>query len=698
MEGLIPLGILVVIGLIAYLVSVGRDSNYAKLNTIKAEEEKKKNRYDALISEYTFKKNKLEKDRATFDKLVAEKLQAYPHLAAIKADLMTIYYEDAAEYLSTKKSPAYTAAENIRRLRADTEKALAEKHVIEYKLAYLQQLYPVLSQVLSEEFDESNLPKLKKNISLPPQDSCDKRAEILQEQISSLRNELKECRSLEEDQKRTIQLLRQENLVLKKTRSLSSDPASSYSDVYVQSILDSAQKQKEEILQLKKHCDDLRNDIETKDTLISNFGFSSLQERKLPLISAPLLFAYENSLKTDRLEKATNESFSFQYPLTISGIVSSAENQYTTTLQSCTCPDFEIRHTVCKHMLALALQVHAFTPYEDKIHTLIEALIEERGNLNIKWIEIEKNKNEYKKLQKALNDRYQTHPYLAEIVANYKAAKIEANVKDPKTKRDLMAQIKRVEKEKAMLQNQIAVYEYMFPVLNSFKEAPPDKLEQAISNADGTGFHYQWLSPEEYATLTSVEKQQRWIEKYFHHRSANAWEAGIKYERYIGYLCEKEGYKVKYSGALLKLNDMGRDLIATKGKSVYIIQCKRFADHKEIHENHLFQLFGSVTHYASEHPDKKVTGVFVTSTKLSSVAAECADKLSLERYENVVFQEYPIIKCNVSHTGEKIYHLPFDQQYDSVSVEVNKGECYVATVDEAEALGYRHAMRHTYIT
>ena len=52
-----------------------------------------------------------------------------------------------------------------------------------------------------------------------------------------------------------------------------------------------------------------------------------------------------------------------------------------------------------------------------------------------------------------------------------------------------------------------------------------------------------------------------------------------------------------------------------------------------------------------------------------------------------------MIKCNISKTGEKIYHLPFDQQYDRVEISPNKGECYVYTVKEAEDRGFRRAFR-----
>jgi hypothetical protein len=53
-----------------------------------------------------------------------------------------------------------------------------------------------------------------------------------------------------------------------------------------------------------------------------------------------------------------------------------------------------------------------------------------------------------------------------------------------------------------------------------------------------------------------------------------------------------------------------------------------------------------------------------------------------------------MIKCNVNPSKkEKIYHLPFDQQYDRTQVS-RRGECYVATVREAEQRGFRRAWRH----
>ena len=85
--------------------------------------------------------------------------------------------------------------------------------------------------------------------------------------------------------------------------------------------------------------------------------------------------------------------------------------------------------------------------------------------------------------------------------------------------------------------------------------------------------------------------------------------------------------------------------------------------------------------------------MFVTSTTLSETAAEFASSLNISVAENKSLGDYPIIKCNINRsTGEKIYHLPFDQQYDRVKI-TGKSECYAMTIAEAEAKGFRRAKK-----
>ena len=91
---------------------------------------------------------------------------------------------------------------------------------------------------------------------------------------------------------------------------------------------------------------------------------------------------------------------------------------------------------------------------------------------------------------------------------------------------------------------------------------------------------------------------------------------------------------------------------------------------------------------------KQISPCFVTSTQLSDRARRFASALGVKVVENLPFSSYPSIKCNISRrTGEHIYHLPFDQQYDRTVVEEERNECYVEAVAEAEELGYRRAFR-----
>lgn len=78
--------------------------------------------------------------------------------------------------------------------------------------------------------------------------------------------------------------------------------------------------------------------------------------------------------------------------------------------------------------------------------------------------------------------------------------------------------------------------------------------------------------------------------------------------------------------------------------------------------------------------------VFYTSTNLSGAAKEFSKRLGIKLYENKKMDKYPAIKCNVSSKGEKIYHLPFDQQYDKTKIDSKRGEKYCMTVSEAVKL------------
>ena len=49
----------------------------------------------------------------------------------------------------------------------------------------------------------------------------------------------------------------------------------------------------------------------------------------------------------------------------------------------------------------------------------------------------------------------------------------------------------------------------------------------------------------------------------------------------------------------------------------------------------------------------------------------------------------PVIKGNISSSGEKIYHVPGQQYYDATVIDESKGERWFCTEAEAVAAGWR---------
>lgn len=308
--------------------------------------------------------------------------------------------------------------------------------------------------------------------------------------------------------------------------------------------------------------------------------------------------------------------------------------------------------------------------------------------------------------ERLVSSKSQEFPWLAGLIADYEieldkkiASELEYKkrpaVKAAEQVKEISRDKRRLKVEMQRYKNQLAFYESLFPWLEDFKELPPEQAIEELhllDDEDEYSVVKNYLSPEEYNKLSSAEKWQRALDNYNSRHKTN-WHVGIEYERYIGYLCEQEGYKVRYTGVIEGLEDRGRDLIVTgrQGKT-YVIQCKRWAKSKLIHEKHIMQLFGSVVVLELEER-KNAIGVFVTTTALSDTARHFAEKLGIIVKENFEYKEYPLIKCHVTEKQEGIYHLPFDQQYDRINMVDSRGSYYASTVEEAEANGFRHAYR-----
>lgn len=335
---------------------------------------------------------------------------------------------------------------------------------------------------------------------------------------------------------------------------------------------------------------------------------------------------------------------------------------------------------------------------------------------NKKELELLEIQNRNIQLQNDLNniiDNSQNCPWLAERISDYFEmldTRDEIYLKHKKnpaiTASKLVAEIKKEKKEllkaNKMFQYQLTFLTSTFPMLEDAMQLESIELEDAIANIstnEKAKTDYEvlsnYLSPEEYNKLSDIDKYQLALDRYMQKKKKSLWEIGISYERYIGYIYETKNYKVIYNGALEGFNDLGRDIIAENKDEILIIQCKYWKKERIIHENVVFQLYGTMI-LKQLNTSKKVKGILVTTTSLSEEAKQIAQYLNIQVRENETFDKtYPCIKCNINRiTNEKIYHLPFDQQYDRIQIDINKNELYVATVKEAENLGFRRAKRH----
>jgi hypothetical protein len=295
----------------------------------------------------------------------------------------------------------------------------------------------------------------------------------------------------------------------------------------------------------------------------------------------------------------------------------------------------------------------------------------------------------------------------SELLASHLETKKQPALRAAEEVRKVAKEKRSVDERLKQLEYLVRYYESLIPGLSDLEEDDVNDAIAELEDEQEVDPVSRWISTEEYNKLSPKERNQLALNNYWLHRKKSAWIVGRDYERYVGYKYEIAGYHVQYHGIEKGKKDLGRDLIAVSKdrKEVRIIQCKHWKKEKEIQINHLYQLFGSATDYkffrqeklplALFQEDAKIIPVFWTSAKLRPNAREASRLLGIEIHEGEPLDKsYPCIKCNYSKTNkEKIYHLPFDQQYDRTKIEDELLECYVSTVTEAEAKGYRRAYR-----
>lgn len=330
-------------------------------------------------------------------------------------------------------------------------------------------------------------------------------------------------------------------------------------------------------------------------------------------------------------------------------------------------------------------------------------------------------------IEKIIQEKSIGFPWISEVIAEYFEArdlkiaefldkKLRPAASTADRVRELAKEKRLLKKEFLIARNFVNYYETLFPWLQDFVNENLDELILQVHESETSGTEEidpvrNYLTQGEFEKLSTPERNQKALERYWQRRKSS-WEVGRDYERYVGYCYELKGFKVYYQGIEMGLADMGRDLICTDGKKTEIVQCKYWSKEKKINEKHINQLFGTTVKYLI---DKKVeidtpsqltlfsdlskfinvSATFMTTTELTETARDFAKTLGIKVIESDIFNhDYPCIKCNISRaSGEKIYHLPFDQQYDTTVIDLKRGELYVKDTFEAEKRGFRRAWK-----
>lgn len=367
---------------------------------------------------------------------------------------------------------------------------------------------------------------------------------------------------------------------------------------------------------------------------------------------------------------------------------------------------------ICLSILTILICLLLILDQLENIKKKVSRSIYKSSSPNINDENLAKILEKEKDINKIIDDS-QNCPWLAERISDYfemldtKEEQYLIHKRNPAiVASKLIAEMKKDKKEllkeNKLLQYQLTYLISNFPMLEDLMQLSNSEIQEAISNInenednkDEYDILKNYISPEEYNKLPTIEKYQLALDRYLNKKQKSLWEIGISYERYIGYIYENKGYKVLFNGALEGFDDLGRDVIAENKNEILIIQCKYWKKERIIHEKHIFQLYGTMI-LKQLNTKKKVKGILVTTTILSDTAKQIAKYLNIQFKENEIFDKtYPCIKCNINKTTkEMIYHFPFDQQYDRIQIDLKSGEKYVSTVIEAEMLGFRRAKRH----
>jgi len=126
-----------------------------KLQSDKSELQKNAEQHKLNIEKYREELNeKVQNDKAELRKIAKQKSMGFPWLAEAYADYFALKDGEIEGHLRNKNHPAHAAAESVRIIKQEKRELLKENKIVSYKIAYLEKLFPWLSDLIADDEDE----------------------------------------------------------------------------------------------------------------------------------------------------------------------------------------------------------------------------------------------------------------------------------------------------------------------------------------------------------------------------------------------------------------------------------------------------------------------------------------------------------------------------------------------------------------
>ena len=178
-----------------------------------------------------------------------------------------------------------------------------------------------------------------------------------------------------------------------------------------------------------------------------------------------------------------------------------------------------------------------------------------------------------------------------------------------------------------------------------------------------------YLSKEEWNTLSVTERNQLALDRYVASKQKSKWQIGRDYEEYVGYYYRSRGYSVDNFGSFMGLEDLGRDVIATKATfhalSADFTAREILADISGLTVNHTTNQHTTKIIFGDD-PNPQIQFVYTDLSTLFPGYEYDARGIDPKRYSGKVVQGKSIYRGEDPGEGGRVYAQP--GMYENVAL------------------------------